>query len=152
MNFIGIDPGKKGCVCSISEGGIISFAQFSEHEYVKFIALNRDAFAVVERVHSSPQMGVTSAFSFGENFGFIRGILTSYRVPYELVLPQKWKKHFGVTADKNTSIECAHRLFPEVSLYPSEICRKESDGMAESLLIAEYARRIYNRKYPMEVV
>ena len=152
MNFIGIDPGKKGCVCSISEGGIISFAQFSEHEYVKFIALNRDAFAVVERVHSSPQMGVTSAFSFGENFGFIRGILTSYRVPYELVLPQKWKKHFGVTADKNTSIGCAHRLFPEVSLYPSERCRKESDGMAESLLIAEYARRIYNRKYPMEGV
>ena len=152
MNFIGIDPGKKGCVCSISEGGIISFAQFSEHEYVKFIALNRDAFAMVERVHSSPQMGVTSAFSFGENFGFIRGILTSYRVPYELVLPQKWKKHFGVTADKNTSIECAHRLCPEVSLYPSERCRKESDGMAESLLIAEYARRMYNRKYPMEVV
>lgn len=66
--------------------------------------------------------------------------LEAYEIPYELVRPQKWKKEFSVTADKNTSIEVCKRLFPGVNLIPPG-CRKEHDGMAESLLMALYAKR-----------
>ena len=94
----------------------------------------------LEHVGARPGQGVTSMFSFGENFGFIQGLLTAYSIPFELVRPQKWKKEFSVTADKNTSIEVCKRLFPGVNLIPQG-CRKENDGMAEACLLALYAKR-----------
>ena len=80
-------------------------------------------------------------FSFGENFGWLQGVLEAFGVSYELVRPLKWKREFSVTADKNSSIAVCKRLFPDVSLLPTERCRKDNDGMAEALLMAEYARR-----------
>ena len=80
-------------------------------------------------------------FNFGMNFGWIQGVLDALNIPYELVSPQKWKKEFGLTSDKSESIRTAQRLFPGVSLKTGEKSRVESDGMAEALLIAEYARR-----------
>ena len=100
-----------------------------------------DCRAVVERVTAMPKQGVTSMFNFGVNFGFIQGLLTAYGIPFELVSPAKWKREFGVTSDKNTSIAVAQRLFPDVSLLRTERCRKPDDGIAEALLMAEYARR-----------
>ena len=80
------------------------------------------------------------------NFGFIQGVLKAYGIPYELVTPQKWKKEFSCTSDKNTSIEVCKRLFPNVNLKATDRCKKYHDGMAEALLIAEYGRRHYNGK------
>lgn len=88
-----------------------------------------------------PGQGVTSMFKFGENFGFIQGLLMAYSIPYELVTPQKWKKEFQVTGDKNSSISVCKRLFPDVPLRRTDRCKKDHDGMAEALLMAEYARR-----------
>lgn len=102
-----------------------------------------EPFCVVEHVNAMPGQGVTSCFSFGQNFGFILGLLTAFRIPYELVRPQKWKKEFSCTSDKNTSIEVAQRLFPGADLRRTQQCRKPHDGIAEALLMAEYARRIH---------
>lgn len=85
-------------------------------------------------------------FNFGANFGYIQGILEALRFPYELIAPQKWKKEFSLTSDKKASIRTAQRLFPGVSLLADKHCRVESDGMAEALLLAEYARRKLNRE------
>lgn len=95
----------------------------------------------LEHVGARPGQGVTSMFSFGENFGFIQGLLTAYSIPFELVRPQKWKKEFSITADKNSSIDVCNRLFPDVSLLATPKCKKPSDGIAEALLMAEYAKR-----------
>ena len=99
------------------------------------------AVACVEHVGAMPGQGVTSMFNFGQNFGYIKGLLEAFQIPYELVRPQKWKKEFGITGDKNSSIEVCKRLFPGVSLRRTERFRKDDDGMAEALLMAEYARR-----------
>lgn len=99
------------------------------------------AFCVVEHVNAMPGQGVTSCFSFGQNFGFILGLLTAFRIPYELVRPQKWKKEFSCTSDKNTSIEVAQRLFPGVDLRRTPQCRKPHDGICEALLMAEWGKR-----------
>lgn len=146
MCFIGIDPGKSGFAVAINEDGSVQSEPFSEKGYENFISKHQNAFAILERVHSSPQMGVSSAFSFGQNFGFIQGLLAAYYVPFELVLPQKWKKFYGITADKNTSIDCAQRLFPLVDLRATDRCKKAHDGKAEALLLAEYGRRLRNGK------
>lgn len=100
-----------------------------------------EPFCVVEHVNAMPGQGVTSCFSFGRNFGFILGLLTAFRIPYELVRPQKWKKEFSCTSDKNTSIEVAQRMFPGVDLRRTPKCQKPHDGIAEALLMASYAKR-----------
>ena len=88
-----------------------------------------------------PGQGVNSMFNFGMNYGFIRGLLEANEIPYQVVRPQDWKKEFGVTKDKNTSIEVCKRLFPQVSLLATERSRKENDGLAEAILMACYAKR-----------
>lgn len=127
----------------IWEAGGIEIVPFSPEGY-------RDALAecppmecrcCLERVGPMPKQGVTSMFKFGENFGFIQGLLTGRRISYELVTPQKWKKEFQITGDKNSSIAVCKRLFPNVSLRRTDRCKKDHDGIAEALLMAEYARR-----------
>jgi hypothetical protein len=68
-------------------------------------------------------------------------LLQAYGIAYELIRPQKWKKEFSITGDKNSSIAVCKRLFPDVSLLRTERSRKDDDNLAEALLMAEYARR-----------
>ena len=141
MTYIGIDPGAKGGIAVISESGI-TVAAYDKARYIEILSqVPSDSVCCLEHVHAMPGQGVTSMFSFGQNFGWIQGVLEAFGVSYELVQPQKWKKEYSITADKNTSIEVCKRLFPNVSLLPSERCRKDSDGIGEALLMAEYARR-----------
>lgn len=148
MIYIGIDPGKKGALAVIDTEAPAPFAvPFSERGYLDVLRDTDSGKSIValEKVAAMPGQGVTSMFNFGCGFGWIQGILEALRFPYELVPPQRWKKAFGVTSDKHTSIRAAQRLFPGVSLLASPRCRIENDGMAEALLLAEYARRNLGR-------
>ena len=147
MTYIGIDPGKSGAMAVLWEDGRTEIIPFDPNAYVLAIfkvsntANTNRSICCLEHVSAMPKQGVTSTFNFGENFGWIQGVLDSFGVSYELVRPQKWKKEFSVTADKNSSIAVCKRLFPDVSLKRTERCTKDDDGMAEALLMAEYARR-----------
>ena len=142
MVYIGIDPGKKGAYSIIGAGA--EAHEWDDEAFARKMdkISERNCFAVVEHVGAMPGQGVTSMFSFGQSFGFILGVLTAFQIPFELVRPQKWKRAFSITGDKNNSIEVCKRLFPDVNLLRTPKCTKPSDGMAESLLMAEYARRI----------
>lgn len=147
MTYIGIDPGKKGALAIIHPDGVTSVFPFSEETYKKKLSLLRyeECFCILERVSAMPGQGVTSMFNFGKNFGYIQGLLEANNVPYELITPQKWKRSFGVTADKNSSVSVCRRLFPGQSLKRTERCRTDDDGIAEALLMAEYGRRVYGK-------
>lgn len=143
MIYIGIDPGKSGAMAVISKY-VTKVIPFNPRAYVKelnMVSSEGPCICCLEHVSAMPGQGVTSMFSFGENFGWLQGVLEAFCIRYELVRPQKWKKEFSITGDKNSSIAVCKRLFPEISLLPTERCRKENDGMAEALLMAEYARR-----------
>lgn len=142
MIYIGCDPGKKGSL-ALLEDGRVSIFPFSEDAYIDVLGTvhPHNAMCCLEHVGSMPGQGVTSMFHFGENFGFIQGVLRAYKIPFELVRPQKWKKEFSITGDKNSSIQVCKRLFPEVSLLRTAKCKKEDDNVAESVLLAEFARR-----------
>lgn len=147
--FIGIDPGKDGAMAIVTDGctppRVIPF------DKVHFIAAlqglksthdcTTDVRCILEHVGAMPGQGSVSMFHFGENFGWLQGVLDAFAIPYELVRPQKWKKEFSCTSDKNTSIEVAKRLFPSVDLRRTPRCSKPHDGICEALLMAEYARR-----------
>ena len=150
--WCGVDVGKKGGYAFIAEderGKRVlvkiwddeSFAEDMKRMSEKVKRNNGSIVCAVEKVGAMPGQGVTSMFSFGKSAGYIEGVLTTLTIPYQLVPPQKWKKVFSLSNDKSQSIETCKKLFPNVDLRASERCRTDSDGKAESLLLAEYARR-----------
>ena len=141
MNYIGIDPGKKGGFAIITSDAVYC-RSWDDAEFIHAMKSieGEPCIACLEHVGAMPNQGVTSMFNFGCSFGFIQGVLSAYHIPFELVRPQKWKKEFSISG-KNESIDVCQRFFPEVGLLPTERGKVPSDGMAEALLMAEYARR-----------
>lgn len=142
MIYIGVDVGKSGGYAIIDDGLVIAHP-YDDKEFVEFMhsVKDRAVTACVEQVGAMPGQGVTSMFSFGKSAGFIEGVLQALGIKYQLVRPQTWKKEFGLNSSKQKSIDVCRKLFPDVSLLATERCKKPHDGMAEALLMAEYARR-----------
>jgi crossover junction endodeoxyribonuclease RuvC len=152
MIYIGIDPGSiNGALGAIdSQGGFIDAFNI-EHKDKHILALvfksrilsivdpKEGAEICMEQVHSMPNQGVSSTFSFGRAVGVISAVCELTRYPVHLVTPQKWKKHFHLTADKSESLDMARYLWPEAKLK-----LKKDINKAEALLIAEYLRHTIN--------
>ncbi len=95
----------------------------------------RPDFAIGEHVASRPGQGVASVFKFGCGFGMVRGVIAASGVPLHLVSPTKWKRHFGLDADKEKARALALRLWPtRADLFG----RKKDHGRAEAALLARY--------------
>jgi Holliday junction resolvasome RuvABC endonuclease subunit len=140
---LGIDPGKSGAYAIYDTETTRIFAADAPQvlnqidpvtfaaELLKFVPDR----AVIERVHSMPKQGVASSFNFGLAYGVVLGIVAAMRVPTLHVAPTKWKKHFGLTSDKEQSRNRALQLWPErADLFK----RKKDDGRAEAALLAKY--------------
>lgn len=144
MIFFGIDPGVGGGIGYVetvrddhqTAVGKFSMKDKTEAEIFWFInnTIAGEACAVIEKVSSSPQMGVVSAFTFGRSYGFLRGVLSALAIPYVEVRPQAWQKAMGclTKGDKNVSKAKAQQL------YPGE---KITHATADALLLATYCRR-----------
>lgn len=137
--YIGIDPGLSGGIAFIPTTGEAWAHKMPETDrdlidLLRDATRDTDARAMLELVHSSPQMGVKSAFTFGEGFGRLGMALTALGVPYERVRPQAWQKAMGclTKGDKNVSKRRAQELFPTL---------KVTHAIADALLIGEFARR-----------
>jgi hypothetical protein len=137
---IGIDPGLSGGIAFIPTTGEPWAHKMPEtdrdlYDLLRDSTRDSEARAVVELVHSSPQMGVKSAFTFGEGYGRLGMALTALGVPYERVRPQAWQKAMGclTKGDKNVSKRKAQELFPTLKI---------THAIADALLIAEYGRRL----------
>lgn len=92
----------------------------------------------MEEVNASPQMGVVSAFSFGEGKGVLLGVSAAMGVPTTLVKPTQWKKQMRVPADKRAAVQRASQLFPAVAHLFKGPRGGVFDGRAEAALIALY--------------
>lgn len=141
MFFIGVDPGSKsGAIAVVSDSGESPIIlPFSEDNLIN-VCDTYYGHAVLERVTSMPKQGVASTFTFGENYGFIQGVLMAKGVPFQVVLPKVWQKEFGIT-DKQTSILRAKQLFPGVNLRATERSKVDNHNFADALLMAEWGRR-----------
>lgn len=146
--FIGIDPGKSGGIACIDtkDGGCYAIP-YSDNDLLDLCrhegwnGNTEHIMCCLEKVGARPGQGVVSMFSFGQSVGYIKGVLEAFRIPYQEIVPQKWKKEFSLNSEKSASVEVCRKLFPDVSLLATEKCKKPHDGMAEALLMAEYARR-----------
>ncbi len=150
---IGIDPGANGAMSIITTNNDSSTSvdvyRFNKHtrseiaEIIYSITATINLHAVVEKVHSMPGQGVSSTFKFGENFGFIQGVLYSHKVPFDLVSPQSWMKFFSLkrntkteskTQWKNRLKGVAQRYYPN---------KKITNDMADAMLIGLFCERNY---------
>ena len=148
MRAIGIDPGQSGGIAQIDYEGVVAAVMAwpmpeTEHdtaELFRSIKSGVICVAYIESVHSFPGQGVASSFTFGKNYGFLRGLLVGFQIPFIDVSPMKWKKALGLnfTAQdskkdkKNGSKQLAQQWWPHL-----KITHKTS----EALLIAEYGHR-----------
>lgn len=141
MVYIGIDPGKKGGYAAIKDG-VAETHLWDNEAFIEWLKqIDDQCIVCLEHVHAFPGDTGKSSFNFGKSAGFIEGVLSALGKPYQLVDPRRWKNSFALDSDKAKSIEVCKHLFPGVSLLPNERCKVSSDGMAEALLMAEYARR-----------
>jgi len=149
MIYIGIDPAAvSGALGAIDHDGNYLESFDIEHKDKHILALvfksrilsivdpKEGAEICMEQVHSMPNQGVSSTFAFGRAVGVISAVCELTNYPFHLVTPQRWKKHFGLTADKNEALDLARKLFPKASLK-----LKKDINRAEALLIAEYWRQ-----------
>ncbi|HYB97531.1 MAG TPA: hypothetical protein VEC57_00160 [Candidatus Limnocylindrales bacterium] len=143
-SVLAIDPGKAGGIVGIQTDDLNGHA-YSIHKMPDTVGDLVDILrtmraegwhtAYVERVASSPQMGVVSAFTFGRGVGNIEAACQALGLRLEWVAPSVWQKAMGclTKGDKNISKRRAQELFPAV---------KVTHANADALLIAEYGRRL----------
>lgn len=152
MIVIGIDPGNKGAVAVLDGSGALIevwdmptvelkvgkatktriSAELLAHELRQ---LDDVRCVYMEGVSSSPQMGVSSAFAFGEGFGMVKGVLAALEMPLVLVPPAKWKRDMNLNKSKDGSRAKAIATWPSQA---KEFARVKDDGRAEACLIGKW--------------
>ena len=145
MLIVGIDPGMRGAVALIYDDDSV----FIEDMPILGKEVNGAALVVtlkeftpdhawLESVNSFG-MGRQSAFNFGQGVGVIKGVLAALNIPYTLVTPATWKKHFKLGRNKDASRAAAIRLYPK----SAEMFKlKKHEGRAEATLIAAYGKSL----------
>ncbi|MDP1587298.1 MAG: hypothetical protein Q8M07_06125 [Prosthecobacter sp.] len=149
--IMGVDPGVTGAIAfyfTEAPGRIavddvpVAGGEINAPELARLIRIHRPALAVIERVSAMPGQGVTSMFNFGRSYGDVRGVIGAMDIPLHFVTPQKWKKHFGLSSDKDQSRLRAIRMFPSVA---ERFKLKKHDGRAEAALIALYGAEVLDK-------
>lgn len=161
--FIGIDPGISGAVGLIlpngdarvkdmpilkiekkkkTKKGNVAFKR--EIDKASLVAILKPladykVHVFLEKVGVMPGEGAVGAFSFGKGVGIIEGIIAALELPLTMVAPPTWKKVMmsgSSGSDKNAARRRCQELFPSI-----DCSLVKHDGRAESVLLAEYARR-----------
>jgi hypothetical protein len=139
---VGIDPGKKGAWVYLAVDKILWGRDLPSIVAADLAVDCMSARMTLEQVSASPQMGVSSAFSFGVEFGKWLSAVESV-FDHELVKPQVWQ-HWLVKNDdryremlasvhgperKRALKAIAQELFPNIKVIADN---------ADALLIALY--------------
>ena len=144
MFYLGIDPGAHGGAAVLHDTDIVTYAMFSKEEFLNiadYLSRRQErTVCCLEKVHAMPKQGSVSMFNFGVSYGWLKGVLDAKEIAYQEIPPQTWKKEFGLNSQKEKSIEVCRQLFPEANLVPHNH-KNAHDGIAEAILMAEYARR-----------
>lgn len=151
MHYIGIDPGKFGGVAYINEYKYevikmptTSMGEINVSVLYKFLEIDDERFCIIEKAQTMPKQGIVSAFTYGEGYGKIKAVIELMHISYQEVRSNSWKKEFNlIKKDKKHSVAVAEKLFPD------EMFRGPRggllDGKAESILLAEFAKRKYEK-------
>ena len=170
MIVLGIDPGLTGALALISHNGLLAVhdiptmikgnGEGAVKNQIDPGALadllrawiegkdKNEIMVMIEsqgpvRLPGNKILGGASAFSLAYTAGVIEGVVTTLRLPRELVTPSVWKKALGLTAkgpDKKALARAmAQRYYPEADIH-----RVRDHNRAEAILIARYGHQKYH--------
>lgn len=160
MILIGIDPGTSGGIAWYFEGDLpLALPMPSTEPEVTTLLRNLKnstigpAYALIEVVGAvnkgARKEGVKSMFTFGRNYGYLRGACSGLGISVDDVRPQDWRVELGCstkppascdteskqrTFRKNLTKQKAQALFPHLEI---------THATADALLILEYHRRVH---------
>lgn len=152
---IGIDPGSSGGIAWCSGGKMqaqkldglteydvrgLLFGLVEQHDsvlaYLEVVGPNRIA------KEGERRQGASSMFTFGRNYGFLRGILVGIGIPFEDVRPIVWQRSVGITSIKDDSTaEKKRRHKAKAQQFWPHL--KVTLNNCDALLICEYGLRQY---------
>jgi len=150
--IIAIDPGKSGGIAVIYGNGRIESEKMpdTERDVMQYLKEMKDlaeaegesCTCFLEKVSGfigKAQPG-GAMFTFGEGYGFLKGVLMTLKIRLENPTPQVWQKALSLGTSKGlTKTQWKNKLKAKAQeLYPSQ---KVTLSTADALLILEYARR-----------
>ena len=160
-NYIGIDPGKSGGITRIYKGYIESFKcpdsveemQIQFNYMLQFASIkipNENTKLIMERVWARPSNATRSAFAYGVNYGQWLGIIASYGVKINTILPTEWIRYYN--CDKKLEYNERKRWLKQkaqviLTNYRSHCWKGVATlDLADSILIAHYGKKEYFNK------
>lgn len=154
--YLGVDPGFTGAVAvycphanllNVQDMPVTKDAKgrimIDNIKLYEMLRPTGKVFATVEHVGAMPKQGVSSVWRFAEGYGALKMAILAHRIPMELVRPNIWKKHFGLSKDKGASRGLICQKFPDMA---EQFARVKDDGRAEAALIAIYGSEIREQK------
>jgi len=154
-HYMGIDPGKDGGITIIDGDGRIRLCKpmpmlagdiVDAKEIREMVKWTAPRLIALEHVNAFHKASAKSSFAFGRNFGTLESILICGTARWKYVRPKLWQKDFynglgkGLTT-KEKSLIVAKQTYPDQIWTATARSRKAHDGMTDSALIAEWARR-----------
>ncbi|MBC8425103.1 hypothetical protein H8E07_13350 [bacterium] len=155
MIVTGIDCGKLGCVVHVDtdSGEVLVLPSWAEYvtakEYQPALMLGslvrwgRPSLVAIEKQHSMPRMGSTSALTTGFGFGLWVGLCTGIGAPYRIVRAVDWQRGIGVERTKDKAQIKARVQAQVAALLPSldmPRARAKREAVADAAGIALWAR------------
>lgn len=151
MRIVGIDPGITGAASLITSGGRSNFPTIKtvdimttgdgkkrRIDYRAYRDLLRGwspDYLYFENVRAFLGQGVMAAGKFGHSIGALEAISACEVDNCVLVLPQVWKRRFGLLhTTKNESLEMVRGFFPDARYFD----RVKDHNRADSALIGLY--------------
>lgn len=150
LNFLGIDPGVNGGITVLDHTNTVYCYDMPKGEKSIFALLKaiqskfgkeeNEIFCFLEKVHSLPHDGVTSAFNFGYNFGVLNCCLRVLGIPFDVVQPKTWQKEFNLVKKTGSTTTQWKKVIQQkvIDLYPTF---KGNLSVSDSVLIALYSKR-----------
>ena len=140
--YIGIDPGKTGAI-AVMDADDMSVRVYDmpgtiEEKRAILSEIGSVRGAWIEKPFCPRMIGIKNAVTIAQAYGEMKACLFFAGVPTNEVPPATWKKHFGLSTDKDASRAYASSVFPDQS---NLWARKKDDGRAEASLIACYGWR-----------
>lgn len=150
-----VDPGVTGAIAflnydDLSFVGILDVPvvvvkrkEIQYKLYYDIFCTDPIAHCYIEKVTATATGGISSAFTFGTTFAAPQAFCAALDIPYSLVPPMNWKKHFSlIKKDKDASRSTAVQLYPEAK---DLLKFKKDHNRADALLIARYGAEVLRR-------
>jgi crossover junction endodeoxyribonuclease RuvC len=120
--LMGIDPGLTGSIVAVRERVVSAWrmplcegkkSRLDVERIAQIIRTEKPEIITLEACQSMPKQGAVSTFNYGVTYGELLAIVTLAGVPFRVVSPQRWKRHYGLAGnEKIAALEVATRRLP----------------------------------------